>query len=99
MMIINHIESSFWISRMIDTISFDIKHAWLIMRSKLFLEQFQIFAMALNVIFNLLFMSVNCVQIITSELCVSETNSVWTCFAMFCLASFASAWSEVLTFI
>lgn len=35
----------------------------------------------------------------TSELWVSETNSVWTCFAMFCLASLASAWSEVISFI
>ena len=57
-------------------------------------------AMTLNVIFDLLLISVKLRdKIITSELCVSETNSVWTCFAMFCLASFASAWSEVLSFI
>lgn len=85
---------------MVDTFSFGIKHAWLIVRSKLFFEQFQIFAMTLNVIFDLLLISVKLRdKIITSELCVSETNSVWTCFAMFCLASFASAWSEVLSFI
>ena len=48
MMIINHIKSSFWIARMVDTFSFGIKHAWLIVRSKLFFKQFQIFAMTLN---------------------------------------------------
>ena len=48
MMIINHIESSFRIARMVDTLSFYIKHAWLIMRSKLFFKEFQIFAMTLN---------------------------------------------------
>ena len=99
MMLINHIESSFRIARMVDTLPFDIEHAWLIMRSKLFFEQFQIFTMALseNVISGLLNLgSMKVIDIkLASVLCESETNSVWTCFAMFCLASFASAWSEL----
>ena len=48
MMIINHIESSFWVTRMVDPFSLQIKHAWLVMSSKFFFKQFQIFIMILN---------------------------------------------------